>query len=106
MQTITSRDNSLLRQARGVRDGKADELIFIEGLRLSEEAVRSGLTIASVIVSEELARKEKARELIQELEATTDRAAGTEGRGRGSQGRRWRKACNAGGRTQVRPQPP
>ena len=75
MQTITSRDNSLLRQARAVRDGKADELIFIEGLRLSEEAVRSGLTIASVIVSDELARKGKARELIQELEATTDRAA-------------------------------
>jgi len=75
MQTITSRDNSLLRQARAVRDGKADDLIFIEGLRLSEEALRSGLTIASVIVSDELARKERARELIHELEVTTDRAA-------------------------------
>src|SRR5687768_18220874 len=75
MQTITSRDNSLLRQARAVRDGKADDLIFIEGLRLSEEALRSGLTIASVIVSDELARKEKARELIHELGVTTDRAA-------------------------------
>ena len=75
MQTITSRDNTLLRQARAVRDGKAGDLIFIEGLRLSEEALRSGLTIASVIVSNELARKEKARELIQELEEITDRAA-------------------------------
>src|SRR5687767_8941669 len=75
MQTITSRDNSLLRQARAVRDGKADDLIFIEGLRLSEEALRSGLTIASVIVSDELARKEKARELIHELGVTTDRTA-------------------------------
>jgi RNA methyltransferase, TrmH family len=75
MQTITSRDNPLLRQARAVRDGKTDDLIFIEGLRLSEEALRSGLTIASVIVADELARKERARELIHKLEATTDRAA-------------------------------
>ena len=75
MQTITSRDNALLRQARAVRDGKADDLIFIEGLRLSEEALRSGLKIASVVVSDELARKEKARELIQQLEETTERAA-------------------------------
>lgn len=75
MQTITSRDNSLLRQARAVRDGKDQDLIFIEGLRLSEEALRSGLTIASVIVSDELAEKEKARDLISQLEATSVRAA-------------------------------
>ena len=75
MQTITSRDNSLLRQARAVRDGKADGLIFIEGLRLSEEALRSGLTIEAVIVSNELAQKDKVRDLIRELEATTGRAA-------------------------------
>ena len=75
MQTITSRDNALLRQARAVRDGKADNLIFIEGLRLSEEALRSDLTLDSVIVSDELARKEKARNLIHELEAITDRTA-------------------------------
>ncbi len=75
METITSRDNSLLRQARAVRDGKAEDLIFIEGLRLSEEALRSGLTIASVIVSDELARKDKARGLITDLEAATNRAA-------------------------------
>jgi len=38
---ITSRDNSLLRQARAVRDGKLDDLIYVEGLRLSIEALRS-----------------------------------------------------------------
>ena len=75
MKTITSRDNSLLRQARAVRDGKADDLIFVEGLRLSEEALRSGLTIAAVIVSEELARKEKAAELIKQLQASTKTSA-------------------------------
>jgi len=56
---ITSRDNSLLRQARAVRDGKVDDLIFVEGLRLCEEALHSQLTIEAVVVSEELLRKER-----------------------------------------------
>src|ERR1041385_638203 len=56
---ITSRDNSLLRQGRAVRDGKVDELIYVEGLRLCEEALRSRLVIEAVIVSEELLRKER-----------------------------------------------
>ena len=54
---ITSRDNSLLRQVRAVRDGKIDDLIFIEGLRLCEEARLSQLEIEAVIVSEELLKK-------------------------------------------------
>lgn len=57
---ITSRDNSLLRQARAVRDGKITELIFVEGLRLCEEAYRSKLEIEAVIASEQLLRKEHA----------------------------------------------
>ena len=64
---ITSRDNSLLRQARAVRDGKVEELIFVEGLRLCEEALRSGLKIEAAIFSDELAKKEKAATLIEEL---------------------------------------
>ncbi|HVQ39660.1 MAG TPA: TrmH family RNA methyltransferase, partial [Pyrinomonadaceae bacterium] len=72
-ETITSRDNSLLRQARAVREGKIDELIFIEGLRLAEEALRSKLKIAAVIVSEELAQKEKAARLITELDAVSNK---------------------------------
>ncbi len=64
---ITSRDNSLLRQARAVRDGKESELIYIEGMRLSEEALRSGLQIEAVIVSNQLAAKPKAAKLIEEL---------------------------------------
>lgn len=64
---ITSRDNSLLRQARAVRDGKVDELIYVEGLRLSVEALRSKLVIEAVIFSEQLASKEKASSAIDEL---------------------------------------
>ena len=70
---ITSRDNSLLRQARSVRDGKIEELIFVEGLRLCEEAYRSKLEIEAVIVSEELARKERAAEVVDELSKVAKR---------------------------------
>ncbi len=64
---ITSRDNSLLRQARAVRDGKVDKLIFIEGLRLSEEALHSNLSLEAVIFSEEIAKKPKAARVINSL---------------------------------------
>jgi len=66
---ITSRDNSLLRHARAVRDGKADASIFIEGLRLCEEALSSRLQIEAAIYSEEISRKARAASLIAQLSA-------------------------------------
>jgi RNA methyltransferase, TrmH family len=75
MMNITSRDNSLLRQARAVRNGKIDELIFVEGLRLCEEAYRSQLDIEAVIVSEELVRKDRAAGVIAELSRVAKRTA-------------------------------
>ena len=72
---ITSRDNSLLSQVRAVRDGKIDDLIFIEGLRLSEEALLSKLEIEAIIVSEELLRKERAAEVIDEIASVSKRTA-------------------------------
>jgi TrmH family RNA methyltransferase len=66
-ETITSRDNALLRRTRSVRDGKIEELIFVEGLRLCEEALQSALPIDAVVVSEELARKRKAQQIVAEL---------------------------------------
>src|SRR5215467_5921663 len=72
---ITSRDNALLRQARAVRDGKIEELIFVEGLRLCEEALRSKLGLEAVIVSEELLRKERAAGVVNELSHVARRSA-------------------------------
>ncbi len=72
---ITSRDNSLLRQARAVRDGKIDNLIFVEGLRLCEEALRSELDIEAVIFSEEIALKERAASVIDKLSRVAYRSA-------------------------------
>jgi RNA methyltransferase, TrmH family len=74
-ETISSRENSLLRRARAVRDGKIDDRIFVEGLRLCAEALTSGLAIESVIFSEEIARKEKAALLLERLGQVCDRLA-------------------------------
>jgi TrmH family RNA methyltransferase len=75
LETITSRDNSLLKLARSVRDGKTTELIFVEGLRLCEEALHSGLTLEALIVSEELAAKEKSATIIAGFAEVSRRAA-------------------------------
>jgi TrmH family RNA methyltransferase len=72
-ETITSRDNSLLRHTRAVRDGRVEDVIFVEGMRLCEEALTSGLKIHAVIFSDEIARKEKAAELIQQLSTVCER---------------------------------
>ncbi|HKB64869.1 MAG TPA: RNA methyltransferase [Pyrinomonadaceae bacterium] len=72
-EIITSRDNSLLRQVRAVRDGRVDDAIFVEGLRLCEEALTSGMKIHAVVFSDEIARKEKPAELIEKLTAASDR---------------------------------
>jgi len=70
---ITSRDNSLLRKARAVRDGKDNELIFVEGLRLCEEAVSSKLAVYAVIVSAELAAKDRVKTKIEEITRQSER---------------------------------
>jgi TrmH family RNA methyltransferase len=72
---ITSRDNSLLRRARAVRDGKIEDSIFVEGLRLCEEALSSGLKIEAVIHSEEIAQKERAAQLIEKMGSLGDAVA-------------------------------
>ena len=75
MTIITSRDNALLRQARSVRDGKTDALIFVEGLRLAEEALHSGLEIEAVIYSEQIGEKERAARFLEEVALVCDRLA-------------------------------
>ena len=72
-EVITSRDNSLLRHTRAVRDGIVQDAIFVEGMRLCEEALTSHMDIHAVIFSEEFARKDKAAELIAKLSTSCDR---------------------------------
>ena len=64
---ITSRDNSLLRRARAVRDGRIDDMIFVEGLRLCEEVLTSKLELEAVVYSDHIARKQRAAKVIEQL---------------------------------------
>jgi TrmH family RNA methyltransferase len=60
---ITSRDNGLARRARGVREGRVQGQIFIEGMRLATEAARAALDIEHVICTERFARDERGAQL-------------------------------------------
>jgi RNA methyltransferase, TrmH family len=63
-QIITSRDNALVKRARAVRDGRASELIFVEGVRLCEEALGASLAVQDVICTERIASDERGTRLL------------------------------------------
>lgn len=66
-QKITSRDNQKLKRARKVRDGKIKNFIFVEGVRHSEEALRSNAKIEECFFSESFTENTRGRELIEKL---------------------------------------
>jgi RNA methyltransferase, TrmH family len=68
MTKITSRENPKLKLARKVRDGRAKELIFVEGLRLAEESLRSGINIGEIFVAENLAQTERPAQVLKEFQ--------------------------------------
>lgn len=53
IKEISSRDNERLREARRVRDAKQLDKIFVEGVRLVAEAVRSEVRIDCLFVTKE-----------------------------------------------------
>lgn len=63
-ETITSRKNPLAQRARAVRDGRERELIFVEGVRLCEEALRASLEFESVLYTRALADDERGASLL------------------------------------------
>jgi TrmH family RNA methyltransferase len=74
---ITSRDNSLVKHARAVREGKIREQIFIEGLRLCEEAAEalSADDITDVICTERFAQEKRGASLLKSLASEGQRVA-------------------------------
>ena len=62
---ITSPANERLKHARRVRDGREDDLIFVEGERLVEECLQSGLALAACFHSPELSPR--AQTILAEL---------------------------------------
>src|ERR1051326_4416552 len=73
---ITSRDNALVKRARAIRDGKIHEQIFLEGLRLCEEAAKalSVESIKDVLYTERIIADERGANLLHALKSTGKRA--------------------------------
>jgi TrmH family RNA methyltransferase len=68
-QMITSRDNALVKRARSIRDGKIHDQIFIEGLRLAEEA-QQALSVEGIkdaLYTERIAQDERGSNLLEKL---------------------------------------
>lgn len=65
MLKITSRDNPRVKQAKKVRDGLIKNLIFIEGIRLAREVLRSNLTIRDIFITESFSRTEQGQAFLQ-----------------------------------------
>jgi TrmH family RNA methyltransferase len=65
---ITSRQNPLIQHARAASKGASKDTLFIEGLRLCEEAARSArLDCTDVLYTEKFADDERAAQLLDDL---------------------------------------
>ncbi|MBA2738002.1 MAG: RNA methyltransferase [Pyrinomonadaceae bacterium] len=64
---ITSRDNQKLKYVRKVRDGKIKDAVFVEGVRLGEEVLRSNLTINECFFCGGFTENKRGRELINTI---------------------------------------
>ena len=65
MLKISSRDNQRIKLAQKARDSLTKNLIFVEGLRLAEEVLRSGLKISEVFFTESFAKTERGKVFLQ-----------------------------------------
>ena len=74
-ELITSRGNAKLKLARAVREGREPSLIFIEGVRLFDEAIRSGLDIQHVLISSDVSGSVKLSGLATDRQSTVQKVA-------------------------------
>src|SRR4051812_13917852 len=72
-ELITSRKNPLAQRARSVREGRERELVFVEGLRLCEEALRAGVGFDSVLYTRSLEENSRGSRLLASLRETRAR---------------------------------
>jgi TrmH family RNA methyltransferase len=70
---IKSRDNPVARRARAVRERRTEGLIFVEGVRLCEEALGASLYIEDVLYTERLAGEERGARLLDALRPVAER---------------------------------
>lgn len=66
-EAITSRKNPLAQRARAARDGRKRGLVFVEGVRLCEEALRAGVPLELVLYTRGLAEEARGASLLESL---------------------------------------
>lgn len=67
IQKIVSRENQKLKFVRKVRDGKIKDAIFIEGVRLAEEILRSNLEIKEAFINANFADNQRGENLLEQI---------------------------------------
>ena len=67
IEIITSRKNPLALRARAVRDGREKEFVFVEGVRLCEEALRASVVFEAVLYTRTLTADERGHSLLERL---------------------------------------
>ena len=67
MQKITSRDNQKLKFARKVREGREKDFLFVEGVRLAEEFLKSGLQIFDCFFTTDFLTPERNQNLFKQI---------------------------------------
>src|SRR4051794_28806495 len=72
IQKITSLDNNHIKFVRRVRDGMENENIFVEGLRLSREAISSDLEVELAVIESGFVAKKSEGELLESIHATAN----------------------------------
>lgn len=75
IETVISRQNPLVKRFIAARLGRERRLLFVEGVRLVEEAVRSGLGVEAVAYGHRLLDTERGRELFETLKTLSCRGA-------------------------------
>ena len=66
-ETINSRRNPLAQRARAVRDGREKGLVFVEGVRLCEEALRASLVFEAALYTRALVEDGRGGALLDRL---------------------------------------
>lgn len=79
-ELITSRKNPLVQRARAARDGREKESVFVEGVRLCEEALRAGVAFEFALYTPAVEEDERGARLVEDLRRACTRVfAASEG---------------------------
>ena len=72
MKKITSRDNQKIKFVRKIRDGSENDFLFVEGVRLAEEFLKSGLQIFDCFFTPDFLTNERNKNLFDQISAKTN----------------------------------